>query len=155
MGVEGFGMDLRQVYDDLIRFETDLWNGVDARLQRECAVSLAVFNALLIIQATPQCRVWDLARAVSITVGGASQAVDRLEARGLSFRTPNPADRRSSIVELTPSGSNLLQKAGSVFDEELRTWLDGGLTTNELVGFAEALRRLRTAASLRRADEEQ
>jgi DNA-binding MarR family transcriptional regulator len=148
-------MDLRQVYDDLIRFETDLWNGVDARLQRDCDVSLAVFNALLVVQSTPQCRVWDLARAVSITVGGASQAVDRLEARGLSFRTPNPADRRSSIVELTPSGSNLLQKAGSVFDEELRTWLDGGLTTNELVGFAEALRRLRTAASLRRADEEQ
>jgi DNA-binding MarR family transcriptional regulator len=148
-------MDLRKVYDDLIRFETDLWNGVDARLQRECAVSLATFNALLVIQATPQCRVWDLARAVSITVGGASQAVDRLEARGLSVRTPNPADRRSSIVELTPSGSDLLQEAGSVFDEELRTWLDGGLTKNELVGFAEALRRLRAAASLRRADEEQ
>jgi DNA-binding MarR family transcriptional regulator len=148
-------MDLRQVYDDLIRFETDLWNGVDARLQRECGVSLAAFNALLVIRATPQCRVWDLARAVSITVGGASQAVDRLEARNLSVRRPNPADRRSSIVELTPSGRELLHKAGSAFDEELRTWLGGGLTADELVGFAEALRRLRAAARLRRADEEQ
>jgi len=149
-------MDLRQVYDDLIRFETDLWNGVDARLQRECAVSLAVFNALLIIQATPQCRVWDLARAVSITVGGASQAVDRLEARGLSVRRPNPADRRSSIVDLTPSGSDLLEKAGALFDEELQTWFSGDvLTEDELVGFAEALRRLRAAANLRRADEDQ
>ena len=156
MEVEGFGMDLRQVYDDLIRLETDLWNGVDARLQRECAVSLAVFNALLIIQATPQCRVWDLARAVSITVGGASQAVDRLEARGLSVRRPNPADRRSSIVDLTPSGSDLLEKAGALFDEELQTWFSGDvLTEKELVGFAEALRRLRAAANLRRADEDQ
>jgi DNA-binding MarR family transcriptional regulator len=149
-------MDLRQVYDDLIRFETDLWNGVDASLQRDRGVSLAVFNALLVIGATPQCRVWDLARAVSITVGGASQAVDRLEARGLAVRRPNPADRRSSIVELTASGRDLLEKAGALFDEELRTWFSSDvLTDNELVGFAEALRRLRAAANLRRADEDQ
>jgi hypothetical protein len=49
-----------------------------------------------------------------------------------------------------------LEQAGALFDEELRRWFSGDvLTENELVGFAEALRRLRAAANLRRADEDQ
>ena len=69
--------DLRQVFDDLVRFETILWGAVDGLLQEECGVSLASLNAMLVIDATPLCRVHDIARAVAITVGGASQAVDR------------------------------------------------------------------------------
>ena len=100
--------DLRQVFDDLVRFETILWGAIDARLQEECGVGLASLNAMLVIDATPLCRVHDIARAVAITVGGASQAVDRLESAGLCARRANPADRRSSIVELTPEGTELL-----------------------------------------------
>ena len=69
--------DLRQVFDDLVRFETILWGVVDGRLQEECGISLASLNGMLVIDATPLCRVHDIAQAVAITVGGASQAVDR------------------------------------------------------------------------------
>jgi DNA-binding MarR family transcriptional regulator len=98
--------DLRQVFDDLVRFETILWGAIDGRLQEECGVGLASLNAMLVIDATPLCRVHDIARAVAITVGGASQAVDRLESAGLCARRANPSDRRSSIVELTPRARN-------------------------------------------------
>ena len=98
--------DLRQVFDDLVRFETILWGAIDARLQEECGIGLASLNAMLVIDATPLCRVHDIARAVAITVGGASQAVDRLESAGLCARRANPSDRRSSIVELTPRAWN-------------------------------------------------
>ena len=111
--------DLRQVFDDLVRFETILWGAVDGRLQEECGVGLASLNAMLVIDATPLCRVHDIARAVAITVGGASQAVDRLKSAGLCARRANPADRRSSIVELTPEGTELLRIAAPVFDREL------------------------------------
>ena len=87
--------DLRQVFDDLVRFETILWGAVDGRLQDECGVGLASLNGMLVIDATPLCRVHDIARAVAITVGGASQAVDRLESAGLCARRANPSDRRS------------------------------------------------------------
>ena len=73
-----------------------------------------------VIASTPSCRVQDIARAVAITVGGASQAVDRLEAAGRCVRHPNPDDRRSSILDLTPSGRELLNTAEVVFDQELR-----------------------------------
>src|ERR1700710_2277202 len=112
-------MDLRQTFDDLVRFETEVWNTIDARLTRECGVTLSTFNALLIIDKTTNCRVNDLAAALSITVGGVSQAVDRIEALGLLVRVPNPANRRSSLLQMTAAGSNALSSASSVFDDEL------------------------------------
>lgn len=136
---------LRQVFDDLVRFETMLWAAVDERLQAECDLSLGSLNALLVIDATPACRVQDIARAVAITVGGASQAVDRLERSGWCARESNPADRRSSIVVLTPAGEALVRRAGPVFDEELERLLSAPLTPRALDVLARTLGTLRGA----------
>ncbi len=38
----------------------------------------------------------------------ATRVLDRLEEAGLATRTPDPADRRSSLVAATPAGSELL-----------------------------------------------
>ena len=139
--------DLRRVFDDLVRFETILWNTIDARLQRECAVSLSSLNAMLVIDSTPSCRVQDIARAVAITVGGASQAVDRLEAAKLCARRPNPRDRRSSVLELTLAGQELLANAGVVFDRELETFLRAPLGERSLGQLAAALAIARGATA--------
>jgi MarR family transcriptional regulator, organic hydroperoxide resistance regulator len=101
---------------------------------------------MLVIDATPLCRVHDLARAVAITVGGASQAVDRLESAGLCARRANPADRRSSIVELTPAGTELLGAALPVFDRELDRLLRAPLPGTALTHLADTLGTLRRAA---------
>ena len=139
--------DLRRVFDDLVRFETILWGAIDARLQEECGVGIAPLNAMLVIDATPLCRVQDIARAVAITVGGASQAVDRLESAGLCARRANPADRRSSIVELTPKGAELLGIAAPVFDRELDRLLRAPLPGTSLAHLADALSTLRRSAA--------
>src|SRR3954465_13695348 len=102
-------MDLRKVFDDLVRFETMLWNTVDARLRRDHDFTVGGLNVLMVIDANARCRVYDIARALAITVGGISQAVDRLEKTGLVARRPNPDDRRSSIVEMTPAGRTMLE----------------------------------------------
>jgi DNA-binding MarR family transcriptional regulator len=138
--------DLRQVFDDLVRFETILWGAVDARLQEECGISLASLNGMLVIDATPLCRVHDIARAIAITVGGASQAVDRLESAGLCARRANPSDRRSSIVELTPAGTELLRIAAPVFDRELDRLLRAPLPDTALTHLGDALSALRRSA---------
>jgi MarR family transcriptional regulator, organic hydroperoxide resistance regulator len=143
--------DLRQVFDDLVRFETILWGTIDGQLQEECGVGLASLNAMLVIDATPMCRVYDIARAVAITVGGASQAVDRLEAAGLCVRRANPADRRSSIVELTPAGTELLRAAAPVFDRELERLLRAPLSSTALTHLADALGTLRRSAATQAA----
>jgi DNA-binding MarR family transcriptional regulator len=138
-------MDLRQLFDDLVRLETDLWNEIDARLRLECGVSLGSFNVLLVIERTPSCRVNEIACALSITVGGVSQAVDRLEQRGHVARRPSPTDRRSSIVELTKAGRQVLEKAGPIFDEELERRLADPLSQAALGQLGGALATLRAA----------
>ncbi|MEV0485263.1 MarR family winged helix-turn-helix transcriptional regulator [Streptomyces sp. NPDC050508] len=136
-------MDLRQLFDDLVRFETDLWNGIDAQLRHDCDVTLGGLNVLLVVEREGSCRVNDIAAALSITVGGASQAVDRLEKLGHCARRPHPADRRSSIVELTAAGRELMTRAGPVFDRELAARLAAPLTATALGHLASALAVLR------------
>lgn len=148
-------VDLRQVFDDFIRLETELWNSLDARLVKECGVTLGAFNALLVVSEMPNCRVNDLAVALSITVGGVSQAVDRIEARGLLARVPNPANRRSSLLELTAAGREALDSASEVFDNELSIWFSASLGTGATTRFAKDLSTLRAAAARRRTERPQ
>jgi DNA-binding MarR family transcriptional regulator len=143
---ESKAADLRQVFDDLVRFETMLWNELDRRLQHNCQFSLGTLNLMMVIDGTTDCRVYDIASALAITVGGASQAVDRLEAAGRCERQPNPADRRSSIVVLTAQGRELLAAGGKVFDEELERRIRGPLSATALTQLGKALATLRLAA---------
>ncbi|WNI18979.1 MarR family winged helix-turn-helix transcriptional regulator [Actinacidiphila sp. ITFR-21] len=145
-------MDLRRLFDDLVRFETDLWNAMDARVRQDCGLSLGSFDVMSVVARTPACRVNDIAAALSITVGGASQAVDRIVARGGLVRRPNPADRRSSVVELTPDGAESVERAGRVVDRELRRRLRGPLPAAELDRLGAALAALRAANTPRTGD---
>jgi DNA-binding MarR family transcriptional regulator len=138
---------LRKVFDDLVRFETVLWNTVDARLRREHDFTLGGLNVLMVVEATALCRVYDIAAALEITVGGVSQAVDRLEKSSLLSRRPNPEDRRSSIVELTPPGRKVLEAARATFDDELERQLRAPLSANALTQFAGALDTVRRAVT--------
>ena len=138
---------VRQVFDDLVRFETILWNRIDEQLQREADLSLGGLNALLVIEATPQCRVQDVARALAITVGGTSQAVDRLEKAGLVVRSSHPTDRRSSVLALTDAGATALRRAEPVFDRALELMLGGPLGDDRLSVLADALHDLRRSAT--------
>jgi DNA-binding MarR family transcriptional regulator len=59
----------------------------------------------------------------------------------------NPADRRSSILELTPAGKALLGSAAPVFDSELDRLLRAPLPGSALTQLADALGTLRRAAA--------
>ena len=137
--------DLRQLFNDLIRFEIELWNAVDARLKCEFELPLTHFEPMTVIDRLSGCRVYDIASELGVTTGGASKLVDRIEAGGYCRRMPNPADRRSSLLELTPEGRRLLAEAGAAFDEELQRWLGAAVPERTLRQFAGTLARLRTA----------
>ncbi|MGQ4511103.1 MarR family transcriptional regulator [Streptomyces sp. DW26H14] len=140
-------MDLPRLFDDLVRLETDLWNAIDAALRQESGVPLGSLDVLRVIARTPGCRVGDIAGALSITIGGASQAVDRLEKRDLCVRVPHPSDRRSSLVQLNEAGRSLAESAGLVFERELAARLGSSLPESELDRLGAALATLRAALS--------
>jgi DNA-binding MarR family transcriptional regulator len=140
--------DLRALFSDIIRLETELWNAVDARLREQFDLPLARLEPMLVIAGRPGCRVHDIATELVITVGGTSKLVDRIEAAGHCRRRPNPDDRRSSIIELTAAGRRLLAKAARAFDEELEQLLGDALSERSLQQLAATLAMLRASAQL-------
>jgi DNA-binding MarR family transcriptional regulator len=137
--------DLPLLYNELVRFETELWNALEAQLRAEVDLPLGWFEAMRIVEERPNCRVYDIADALAITVGGTSKLVDRIEAAGHCRRRPNPEDRRSSIVELTESGRALVAEARGVFDRELDRRIGSVVSAPELDQLLRTLTRLRAA----------
>jgi DNA-binding MarR family transcriptional regulator len=137
---------LGTLFSDLVRLETQLWNAVDTRLKEEFDLPLTHFEPMSVIGRTPGCRVYDIAAALGITTGGVSKLVDRIEAGGYCRRLPNPGDRRSSLLELTPAGRQVLGQASTACAAELHRLLGSAVPAGTLRQFAATLARLRAAS---------
>jgi DNA-binding MarR family transcriptional regulator len=86
----------------------------------------------------PQAR---LMEALGLTSGTVSVRLDRLERHGIVTREPDPANARSSVVQLTNKGVELFDRAAPVhLANEDR--LLSALTPGERLALADLLRRL-------------
>jgi DNA-binding MarR family transcriptional regulator len=137
--------DMTRLFGELVRLETELRGPVERRLRADHGLPLPHFEFMQVIARTPKCRVQDIATGLSITVGGTSKIVDRIEAAGHCVRRANPDDRRSSIVELTPAGRRLLARAAGTVEDELRRQLGAALSDRAAVQLTRTLTRLRDA----------
>ena len=137
--------DLKHLFSELVRLETELWDAAASRLRADHGLPLQQFEFMQVIDRTPNCRVQDIAGELSITVGGTSKIVDRVEAAGHCVRNANPSDRRSSILTLTPEGKRVLAMASVTFEDELRARLGSAIPDRSLVQLTNTLSRLRIA----------
>jgi DNA-binding MarR family transcriptional regulator len=133
------------LFDELVRLEIELWDAVDARLSADCGLPLGRFMTMRAIAGRPDCRVQDIAEELGITVGGTSKVVDRVVAAAHCIRRPNPDDKRSSLIELTPAGAEALAKATTCFEDELERRLGSALPGGDLRELTATLTRLRAA----------
>lgn len=134
-----------QFFDDLVRCETRLYNGLDDRLRERHGIVTSQFELLRHLRDRPGSRVADLATTFAIGVGATSKGIDRLERRGWVRRSPNPTDRRSSLLSLTVSGVQLVEGAEVTFTERLVQLLATGASPTQLLAAAETLSLLRRA----------
>ncbi len=139
--------DFLRLFSELVRLETELWGAVERRLRADHGLPLPNFEFMQVIARTPNCRVQDIATELSITVGGTSKIVDRIEAAGHCARRANPDDRRSSIVELTPAGKRLLARAAATVQDELSRRLGPALSDRSTAQLTRTLTRLRDAVN--------
>jgi MarR family transcriptional regulator, organic hydroperoxide resistance regulator len=137
--------ELPALFADLVRLEIELWDAVEARLRAELGVGLATAQTLAVVAAVEDCRVHDVARRLSITIGGASKTVDRLERDGFVARRPHPSDRRSSVIALTPAGAATHTSAQHLIEAELAARLGGVLSGRALDQMHRAIVKLRAA----------
>jgi DNA-binding MarR family transcriptional regulator len=83
-------------------------------------IALADYLVLGVIRAAPGGRSAPTAicDVLGRTTGGMSLTLDRLTAAGWVLRTPDPADRRRVVVELTPAGAELATRV----NRQLHEW---------------------------------
>jgi DNA-binding MarR family transcriptional regulator len=82
-----------------------------------------------------------LLRETLVTSGTMTNRVDRLAARGLVERLPDPRDRRGVLVRLTPDGRSTVDDAFEALLEAERTFL-AGLPEKDQAKLAALLRTL-------------
>ena len=139
--------DLPSLFADLVRLEIELWDAVEARLRAELGVGLGTAQTLAVVAAVEDCRVHDIVRGLSITVGGASKTVDRLERNGLVVRRPHPNDRRSSVIALTRAGAGTHAKAQRLIAAELDARIGGALSDRAFDQLHRTITKLRAAVA--------
>jgi MarR family transcriptional regulator, multiple antibiotic resistance protein MarR len=136
-------VDLDTIFTDLVRVETRLYNAVEQRLRAKAAVGAGHFELLRYVRDHRDARVADLASAFAIGVGTTSKIVDRLEKEGWVGRRPNPANRRSSLLALTPAGESVVSRAEPAWQAAIQEILGRAVTSDELTALSLALEALR------------
>ncbi|WP_370938935.1 MarR family winged helix-turn-helix transcriptional regulator [Amycolatopsis sp. cg13] len=134
-----------QLFDHLVRCETRIYNALGERLKAEHGIVASQFEFLRYLGQHPQSRVADLAVNFAIGIGATSKGIDRLEARGWVRRVPNPEDRRSSLVELTPSGRDLAGAAEKTFRAQLEVLIGSMVAPDRAEAVISVLAELRGA----------
>ena len=137
-------VDLDTVFTDLVRVETRLYNAVAERVKAEAGVGAGHFELLRYVRGHPDARVADLASAFAIGVGTTSKIADRLEKEGWLERRPNPANRRSSLLVLTPEGESVVSRTEPVWQAAIQEILGGAVNPGELTALSLALGALRS-----------
>jgi len=78
---------------------------------------------------------------LELTTGAMTSLIDRLEKRAHIERRPNPQDRRSILLHLTPSGAEVAKQIGAVYTSAFRDVI----APADRGGLADAFDRIGTA----------
>jgi DNA-binding MarR family transcriptional regulator len=103
---------------------------LEERLQEETGLLLADNEALLNLSDGPL-RMSDIARKLILSRGGTTKVIDRLEELGYVQRSPDPDDRRATIVDITAEGRRAMTAARTVIDAGLEEAWAQHLTDEE------------------------
>ena len=113
-------------------------------IEAECGISHLMYEVLLILgrAGDPGLPMRAIAQEQVLSTGGATRAVDRLEAAGLVERSPGPGDRRTRLVRLTPLGEQTVVRASQVHVANIERYFVDPLPDSHRKQFAEDLRIL-------------
>jgi DNA-binding MarR family transcriptional regulator len=93
------------------------------RLLRPLGVSAAGGLVLGLLRDNGATSPSELGQRLIVARATVTGVVDSLERRGYVRRTPNPADRRSLLVELTPDGRRVVQEVRTLIHRNEKSWM--------------------------------
>jgi DNA-binding MarR family transcriptional regulator len=129
----------------IMRVQQILLSAVDGAL-RPHGLTFARYEALVLLtfSRTGRLPMRVMGDRLQLHPTSVTNIVDRLQADGLVRRIPHPTDRRATLVEITETGSDLLEsatKSVTAIDFGL-----SGLTAEQEVELTQLLSRVRRAA---------
>ena len=107
-------------------------------------VTPSQFWAVATLARHGELRLSALAEHLRIAPRSATEVVDDLEARGLAARTPDPGDRRATLVGLTAAGTTLFAEVRAARQAETEG-LFAGLDARDRADLARILAAVRAA----------
>ncbi|MCJ1712743.1 MarR family transcriptional regulator [Curtobacterium sp. VKM Ac-2922] len=108
--------DVLAAFDAVVRAE----KGLVGQLSARAGIHETGMRALTLIDDTGYSTATELAGYLGLTSGAVTNMVDRLTDAGLVERRPNPADRRGSLIVLSPAGSSVIAGARARYASVLR-----------------------------------
>jgi len=129
---------LIEVHDKLVR-------SLGADLEATCNLPMVWYEVLARTARYPGGRpiMSELADAVSLSTGGFTRLVDRIEAAGLVARQASSTDRRITHIVLTPAGEQLLAQATAQHVEGIDRDVASKLSGSEVLQLRKVLEKLR------------
>jgi len=114
----------------------------------ELEMTMAQVKALFTISQGEGVPVSRISEYLGVGQPTASHLVDRLVRQGFADRSENPADRRVTLVRLTPKGGDLVRRLYQGGEEPYRAWLEK-LSDQERKQLLKGLQALARVASER------
>lgn len=108
-------------------------------------LTMAQVKGVMVLGRRGELPVGGLARELAVGLPAASAVVDRLVEHGLVRRQEDPADRRRTLVRLSPQGEELLARLNQGSREIFETWLEN-LAETQLEQLVSGLRSLAQVA---------
>ena len=103
---------LLRIVQGLRRVDTGTY-ALRIRLAEKLGIGTIDINAMAFVGEGGWPHSQDLGKALNITTGSVTAMVDRLESKGFMVRKPNPTDRRSVLLHLSPEGTDAMQWGGT------------------------------------------
>ncbi|AGW40418.1 MarR family transcriptional regulator [Leifsonia xyli subsp. cynodontis DSM 46306] len=112
------------------------------------AISLNEYDVLFTLSRQPnrELRLRDLNKNVLLTQPSVSRLVDRLVARRLVAKGPEPTDARGTVIRLTDTGFELFRRVAVEHMKTITERVGGRLDTQELETLAALCDKLRGAS---------
>jgi len=108
-------------------------------------ISFTEYDVLFNLSRQPErrMRIRDLIPHLLLSQPSVSRMIDRLAARGLVEKCPDPSDARGTIVALTDEGYRLFTRVAVVHAESIARRVGGTLSGEDLTHLTELCDRLR------------
>lgn len=140
-----------RIWVGLVRSHRRIADAVEGALKAEGLPPLEWYDVLLELERHgPPLRARDLEQQLLLAQYNLSRLLDRLEARGLIERTPDPDDGRSRLIRISEAGLAIRKQMWPIYRRTIETMVGQRLPAPEAEELAKLLAPLATPAQARK-----